>query len=403
MFRKLVPISGVLDTIVANQTPATFDPSMLARCYFQAKRRGPNFDRWLTLNSKTVGLVDNHLSFIIGEHEKRGIPVRVLSLECTGKQANSLFDNGRFDPMLGWLYKLVIETDAEIIESINLGGLEAIPGIYKIRVDLSRKGSQVEMPQNLTLRTSGEPLFFEYVGQSRNVARRRDQHIKSLIEGNHSNGGLWQLWNQFGEDVFIFSMLERAPSHLRGVELALWLGASEYLHVHESKNNKSVVNINIAEPELVFSEGEGKLFERDLQGYLEDGANIEHIAFGRIPFLELLQIKKKLKDLQSEVSEKQSLLHQLSAEKKRIDGWLVRPFISQSRIEALARSTYEIESAIKSLQAEIKKYEASLEIHEKAVRLSDAHKYVINYYLEQKGLGGDRISNASIGMRRYIN
>jgi hypothetical protein len=405
MSRKFVTISGVLDTILAKPSQATFDSSALMRCHFQAKRRGPNFDRWLVLGSTTIGLVDNHLSFIIGEHEKRGLPIKILSLEGTGKQANSRFDNGRFDPTLGWLYKLVLEADAEVIESINLGEIEGVPGIYKIRIDPSRKGSQAEMPHNLTMKASGEPLFFEYVGQSRNVAKRRDQHVKAMLEGNHSNNGLWQLWNQFGEDVFIFSMLEKAPSELHGVELALWLGASEYLHVYDSKSNKSVVNINIAEPELVFSEDEEKLFEKVIESYLEDGAKNEHVAHGRIPFLDLLALKKKLQASQVNLSEKEAIHHQLILEKKKNDGWLIRPFISQNRIDSIDRSFNEVESVIKTLRGEISRYAALLESHDRAVRRLKGHEYVIKYYLDQKGLGVGRQSNAGagVGSRRYIN
>jgi group I intron endonuclease len=47
-----------------------------------------------------------------------------------------------------------------------------------------------------------------YIGQSTSLTRRLNDHKSSLNRGNHQNPHLQRAWNKFGEDLFLFSVLE---------------------------------------------------------------------------------------------------------------------------------------------------------------------------------------------------
>lgn len=397
----LVSISGIVDYI-AKDAPVDYDSAVLVGIQFRPQRSGSNINRWLTSNSRDIGILDNNLSFVVGELERRGLPARVVGLKRTDKQAIQIFDNGLFDPTRGWLYKIFLEVDRCALQSIGMGEVENGPGIYKIRVDLSRRGSNVDMPNNLMLRASGEPLFFEYIGQSRNVAKRRERHLAALSRSSHPNDGLSQLWRTHGEEVFIFSLIEKAPSGLSGIELALWLGASEYLHLRESQKDKSVVNLNIAEPEIVFQGGEHGLFEEMFKFYAEMNLGESFVGTGLIDESVLTALKNDLRKLEAEISVGQSSLDMLGGQRKRYGRWFMWPFVSQERVKAIERSILNSSSALNDLRVERAICETTLQTHNRAVRRISSYKYVVDYYLTHNALGARKSLPAGARARRYV-
>ena len=50
-----------------------------------------------------------------------------------------------------------------------------------------------------------------YVGSTNNWKRRRGEHKSELRGGRHCNAHLQRAWNKYGEDAFVFNVLERLP------------------------------------------------------------------------------------------------------------------------------------------------------------------------------------------------
>jgi group I intron endonuclease len=47
-----------------------------------------------------------------------------------------------------------------------------------------------------------------YIGSSKNILRRKNEHIKKLNSNKHQNTILQRAWNKYGEDNFIFEIVE---------------------------------------------------------------------------------------------------------------------------------------------------------------------------------------------------
>lgn len=50
-----------------------------------------------------------------------------------------------------------------------------------------------------------------YIGSAISVHRRRQDHIKRLVAGNHHSKYLQNAWNKYGRDAFEFTFLESVP------------------------------------------------------------------------------------------------------------------------------------------------------------------------------------------------
>ena len=59
-----------------------------------------------------------------------------------------------------------------------------------------------------------------YVGSSRNIPKRRAEHLRFLRNGNHHSPHLQAAWDSYGRDAFAFEVLEP-------VEDPIWLEARE--------------------------------------------------------------------------------------------------------------------------------------------------------------------------------
>lgn len=66
-----------------------------------------------------------------------------------------------------------------------------------------------------------------YIGSSVNLRERWDKHRRSLRNGNHRNVHLQNAWDKYGEDNFVFSVLEIVkPSNLLRIEQA-WIDKTD--------------------------------------------------------------------------------------------------------------------------------------------------------------------------------
>lgn len=47
-----------------------------------------------------------------------------------------------------------------------------------------------------------------YIGQTKNLLKRKRQHISELRHNNHYNAHLQRSWNKYGEDAFVWNVIE---------------------------------------------------------------------------------------------------------------------------------------------------------------------------------------------------
>lgn len=66
-----------------------------------------------------------------------------------------------------------------------------------------------------------------YIGSADSFARREWQHKYDLRRGAHKNPRLQAAWNKYGEEMFVFEILEEVPE---GESQLAW--ENKYLHVH---------------------------------------------------------------------------------------------------------------------------------------------------------------------------
>jgi group I intron endonuclease len=66
-----------------------------------------------------------------------------------------------------------------------------------------------------------------YIGSADSFARREWQHKYDLRRGVHKNPRLQAAWNKYGEEMFVFEILEEVPE---GESQLAW--ENKYLHVH---------------------------------------------------------------------------------------------------------------------------------------------------------------------------
>lgn len=69
-----------------------------------------------------------------------------------------------------------------------------------------------------------------YVGQSKNIKHRLHEHKKMLRKGNHHNIHLQRAWDKYGEEVFLFKILEECSIENLDTQENFWI---EELHAAE--------------------------------------------------------------------------------------------------------------------------------------------------------------------------
>jgi group I intron endonuclease len=76
-----------------------------------------------------------------------------------------------------------------------------------------------------------------YIGSAESYERRVWQHRNDLKRGTHKNPRLQAAWNKYGEDMFVFEVLEQVPE---GV--STFAHENTYLHIHVGLPNCYNVN-----------------------------------------------------------------------------------------------------------------------------------------------------------------
>lgn len=88
-----------------------------------------------------------------------------------------------------------------------------------------------------------------YVGQASDISRRWAKHRRELRLDRHHCFELQQLWTQYGEESFAFSIAKAAPDGLSSLALQRWL-ASEERQAWADLSARGVC-LNSARPEVV--------------------------------------------------------------------------------------------------------------------------------------------------------
>jgi group I intron endonuclease len=84
-----------------------------------------------------------------------------------------------------------------------------------------------------------------YIGSAQSFARREWQHRYALKRKEHKNPRLQASWNKYGEDVFVFEVLEEVPD---GQDV--FAAENKYLHSHVGQHNCFNVNKDAFAPRL---------------------------------------------------------------------------------------------------------------------------------------------------------
>lgn len=73
-----------------------------------------------------------------------------------------------------------------------------------------------------------------YIGQSSDIKKRWTQHKSDLRAGRHDNKHLQRAWDKYGEDCFLFSIVEECPVEMLDDAEILWI---EYFEAYSHGYN----------------------------------------------------------------------------------------------------------------------------------------------------------------------
>ena len=79
-----------------------------------------------------------------------------------------------------------------------------------------------------------------YIGSSRNIRKRKSQHIKELKDNLHYNAHLQAAWNKYGADKFIFTVLEEVADRAD-----LWTRELHWIKVKNSLDRQFGYNLGV--------------------------------------------------------------------------------------------------------------------------------------------------------------
>ena len=120
------------------------------------------------------------------------------------------------------------QLDAQHNYEIEIG--EPVGMSISVKVSIIRNVPWVAAPHICGPRTVGIYKIFSdgdtYVGQSKDIQNRINQHWNELNHGRHSSPQLLRLWNEQHSGKFSAKVFERAPVISRSLDLARWLHSS---------------------------------------------------------------------------------------------------------------------------------------------------------------------------------
>lgn len=115
-----------------------------------------------------------------------------------------------------------------------------------------------------------------YIGSALSFERRLWQHKYDLKRGVHKNPRLQAAWNKYGEEMFVFEVLEEIPE---GEDQLAW--ENKYLHVHVGQRDCYNINPDAELPRL------GVVLTAEAKANISAGrvgkhAGEEHYRYGQV-------------------------------------------------------------------------------------------------------------------------
>lgn len=76
----------------------------------------------------------------------------------------------------------------------------------------------------------------EYIGQTKNFAKRKSKHLTALRNGYHCNAHLQKAWDKYGEENFSFSIIEQVEDYSKiGEREKFWIDKLGYYNIDKGK------------------------------------------------------------------------------------------------------------------------------------------------------------------------
>jgi group I intron endonuclease len=105
-----------------------------------------------------------------------------------------------------------------------------------------------------------------YIGSSKHLRKRRNDHYCALSRNMHRNEHLQKSWNKYGEESFIFYVVEAAPLHLLEVKeqeyISHWKACDRFFGYNKSPTAGSIRGVT-------FSEEIRKKFSRNRKAFFQ--------------------------------------------------------------------------------------------------------------------------------------
>jgi group I intron endonuclease len=128
-----------------------------------------------------------------------------------------------------------------------------------------------------------------YIGSADSFARREWQHKYDLRKGVHKNPRLQAAWNKYGEDMFVFEVVEQVPD---GEDQLVW--EDRWLKEHVGQELCYNINTLATAPRLglTLSEESKEQLSKNRKG---KGSGKDHYRYGKTVSEE---VRKKISDAQ---------------------------------------------------------------------------------------------------------
>lgn len=125
-----------------------------------------------------------------------------------------------------------------------------------------------------------------YIGSSRNIRKRKSQHIKELKDNLHYNAHLQAAWNKYGADKFIFTVLEEVAD-----SNDLWTKELHWIKVKNSLDRQFGYNLGVPKST------DGMDIRSETKLKLQEAAYRQYYSKNNLISLEDFMDGKRAKDL----------------------------------------------------------------------------------------------------------
>lgn len=115
-----------------------------------------------------------------------------------------------------------------------------------------------------------------YIGSAMSFERRSWQHKYDLKRGAHKNPRLQAAWNKYGEDMFVFEVVEEIPA---GEDQLVW--ENKYLHVHVGQPDCYNINTDAVGMRIGIPHSAGTKLKVS-QNRVGKHAGSEHYRYGQV-------------------------------------------------------------------------------------------------------------------------